>query len=208
MPSALTVIEVAITVFLTVQFVRNIATTHARRGWLAFLRFGPWGMLKIFLISIPIIAIVLTVGITLITVSPKILGFTWLQIFSSPDHKEAGTNLMVAGATKIPAFGVLFLVLFMANIPRLARIEEEQFRRGTKDWKDGAWRSLRFGLAHCIVGVPVGIGLALGLGGLWFTYQYFKGGVGRSTVYHSIYNWILAVFLFVFLVLSFDHPTR
>lgn len=62
---------------------------------------------------------------------------------------------------------------------------------------------MRFGLVHCLAGIPVFAGLALSLGGLWFTYQYFRGGVEASTVHHLTYNLLIMAAIAVFLVLHF-----
>jgi hypothetical protein len=43
------------------------------------------------------------------------------------------------------------------------------------------------------------VGLALAVGGLWFTHQYFRGGVERSTVHHLTYNLLVAVAMIVYL---------
>jgi hypothetical protein len=43
-------------------------------------------------------------------------------------------------------------------------------------------------------------GLALSLGGLWLTHQYFRGGVERSALHHTAYNLILVTLLFAYLV--------
>jgi hypothetical protein len=78
------------------------------------------------------------------------------------------------------------------------------FQRIFMKWAFSGWvlRSLTFGLVHCLAGVPLGVGLAITLAGLWFSWQYKKGGIERSTIYHSTNNLIaailiLAVILFV-----------
>lgn len=96
---------------------------------------------------------------------------------------------------------MLFLPLLFFALPSLAKLEEEDFRNGTLDWSDGIKRSIKFGLAHLFVLIPIGAALALNVGRLWFTYQYFKGGVERSNVYHSAYNSVVVTLLFVGLVI-------
>jgi hypothetical protein len=99
-------------------------------------------------------------------------------------------NLVLAG-TEIRYFPIVFVTLLFVNLPRLARMEEEDFRKGTRNWAHAVPRSLRFGLYHCFVGVPLFAGVALALPGLWFTLQYFKGGTDRSTLYHTAYNMVV-----------------
>jgi len=126
---------------------------------------------------------------------PNFLNWSWLTLLSDGKHVQAG-NQMVMGAT-IPYFGVVFLILLMLNLPRLAAAEEEEFRQGTKDWWHAIPRSLMFGMMHMVVGVPLWCGLALSIPGMWFTRQYFKGGISRSTMTHAAYNLMLASVLFV-----------
>ena len=65
----------------------------------------------------------------------------------------------------------------------------------TRTWLQGIYRSLVFGLAHLPMGIPLGAALALSIGGLWFTYQYFRGGVvqnyGRSADVPYYNKWYL-----------------
>ena len=98
-------------------------------------------------------------------------------------------------------YAIAFLTVLFFALPSLARLEEEAYREGTVNWAQGLVRSIRFGLIHLIMLIPLGAALALSIGGLWFTYQYFKGGVERSTLYHSVYNSIIIAVIFVVVVL-------
>lgn len=213
MPGLLDILEVGFMAFLAFDFVRQLRTTYTRRLFKVVFGAGWKKLLLYWLLDLPVLAIVLTIGTLLVSwpglkipafwhfKATPIMSFSWLQLLAEPGKPETGGNLAVAGVTKIPILGLGFLVLLFLNLPRLARTEEEWFRRGTKNWLDGCWRSLKFGLVHCLVGVPIGYGLALGLGGIWFTYHYFKGGVRRSTMVHTMYNATLVMLLAVFLVL-------
>ncbi len=101
--------------------------------------------------------------------------------------------------------GITFGVVLLMALPLFAYEEEMMFRVGTHNWKQGCRRSLVFGLMHCIVGVPIFVGLALGVGGLWFTLQYFKGGVERSTTYHLAYNATIFVSFMCYLLFTLLH---
>ena len=94
-----------------------------------------------------------------------------------------------------------FVLLLAFLLPRLALTEERLFRAGTRDWRRGVVRSVLFGLAHLSMGIPLGAALGLSIGGLWFTYQYFRGGVPRSTIYHLAYN-VIALIVIVLVMLA------
>ena len=87
-------------------------------------------------------------------------------------------------------------------MPRFAKQEEIQYRTGTRNWADGAWRSLRFGLAHRVMLIPFGASLALSVGGLWFTWMYFRGGTERSTLYHAAFNTTVLAVIFVTILVT------
>lgn len=141
-------------------------------------------------------ALVVFIAIKLNTV--PILGWGWWQLLDS--STGAGGQNMIIAPTTIPYVGSLFLLILIFALPRFAEIEEEIFRRGTPNWKSGFIRSVVFGLIHCTAGVSIGIGLALSVAGLWFTYQYFKGGVKRSTAYHAAWNLSIITLFAVFLL--------
>jgi hypothetical protein len=150
---------------------------------------------------------------TLSFAAPKmaqgVLQFSWMQLLATKGENAQGSNQMLSGAM-IPYFGPIFLLLLFVNLPRLAAAEEEEFRLGTKNWKHAVPRSISFGLMHMIVGLPLSVALALSIPGMWFTSQYFKGGVARSTAAHAVYNMMLATVLFVYVVQSqfAPHPAK
>lgn len=137
----------------------------------------------------------------------QLLNWSWLDLFATKGESVQGANQMIVGAT-IPIFGPIFLLLLFVNLPRLAAAEEDMYRDGTRDWFRAIPRSLIFGLVHMIVGVPLWCGLTLSIPGLWFTSQYFKGGVERSTMAHALYNMMLASVLLVAVVLWNLHVVR
>jgi hypothetical protein len=106
---------------------------------------------------------------------------------------------------------VAFCLAFLVVIPFLAKVEEEMFRQGHTEWKSIWWQSTKFGLVHCIVGIPIGFGIALIMSGLFYAYHYKRTfeknieafgyhtaneeAVMVSTTYHSMYNSIVITVL-------------
>lgn len=198
----LTLIQVAFAVFVTFDLVRYVVKRRYFRHYAVILHTRWPKIAAIAGQSLLVLALVLAAGFGLIELWPKVMGWSWLSLFSEPKDGPSGQNLMVA-PIQIPYVGVLFLGLLAFNVPRLARAEEYQFRYRTRDWVQGVLRSFQFGIAHCIVGVPIGIGIALSIGGAWFTLQFFKGGIRRSALYHAIYNWTILGLFLAFLVYGY-----
>lgn len=155
-------------------------------------------------IVIQSLVILACVGITILTLyslNNPVLNFSWYGFLlqhsgGAPAGGGADTGTtdtgpagnIILGPLQYPWLIAPFIGLLVFLLPRLANIEERIFRQGTRDWRQGLLRSLLFGLAHMPVGVPLSAALGLSLGGMWFTYQYFRGGVTRSTIYHLTYN--------------------
>lgn len=156
-----------------------------------------------FITTIPVLMAVIAVAILLYNNVPLMDKNPILWVLSSlfgwGDGSGQG-NIMLSGL-QWKYYAMIFLPVLLFALPTLAKYEEEDFRRGTRNWSEGIKRSIKFGLAHTIAFIPIGAALALSIGGMWFTYQYFKGGTERSTVYHAVYNSIVVVFLFVAVVL-------
>ena len=132
-----------------------------------------------------------------------------------------GTGNIVTGGTSrtngtplewiVPA---LFLLLLAPALPLFAETEELMFRKGAESWdlRRRLWMGLKFGLVHLIMGIPIGVALALSLGGWYFQWAYLRayrrhGGdvraaVMESTRSHLAYNMEVLTLVAVILVLA------
>jgi hypothetical protein len=115
-----------------------------------------------------------------------VLNWAWWSIIDGGES-VGGTNFAFAWIS-MPIIAPIMFILLAVAMPKLAQLEEELFRQGTKGIKSAIKRSIAFGLIHCLMGVSIATGLALSIAGMWFTYQYFRGGVRLSTAYHTAWN--------------------
>ncbi len=88
-------------------------------------------------------------------------------------------------------YGLLFLPLLILNVPFIVTLEEFIFRDGLSSWEQGLLWSLLFGFMHSFVGFSVGGCILTSLAGVWFTHQYFVGGLPLSVIHHSTYNLVI-----------------
>ena len=139
---------------------------------------------QMFLLNLAVQVIVVVVAMYLVQF--PVLDWNWWRLIDT-GASAYGTNASLAWIT-IPFIAPIFIVLLAITMPVFALTEEVIFRDGTLNWTSAIWRSIAFGLIHCTVGVSIGIGLALSIAGLWFSYQYFRGGIRRSTAYHTAWN--------------------
>ena len=196
----LDLIKYAFAIYVTYDFVKYARSGMAKRHMTVFAKRSAkeWAQ-ALGLVAVEIVVVVGLIGV-LMSIGNPVLNFSWLNLLvTAKDDPNAGTNLMVAPA-QIPWFGAIFGGLLAMNMPRLARREEEMFRRGTRDWKHAAPRSLHFGLIHMIVGVPLAAGLALSLAGLFFSWRYFAGGVRESSFYHTLHNYGILILLAAYFI--------
>lgn len=111
---------------------------------------------------------------------------SWISALSGGGSSGTeGTNLLIAPAT-LPILGPVFIALLVLNMPLLTRLEERLFRGGTRSYIGAIPRSLVFGLAHCLVGVPVAAGLALAIPGMWFSRCYMAGEQQKPADYSGV----------------------
>jgi phosphatidylethanolamine-binding protein (PEBP) family uncharacterized protein len=174
-------------------------------GWRAWRRELVGGLRpRHFLLAIPTIALVLVAAVVLLQVPGLDIGW-WTAIGGVGNPVVGGTERTTGTALEwlVPA---VFLGLLVFALPLLVTREEEMFRMGAESWTPWrrARRSVEFGLAHALIGIPVGVALALSVGGGYFTWAYLRGvrrsggsqraGVLESARSHLAYNvTILAV---------------
>jgi hypothetical protein len=167
-------------------FTYHLVRGKFRRYWKLLACLTPLQWVTGFLGAAVVLAVIVTLGALLFQVAPAWLNWSWLMLFGA---KQGGN--VVTAPFRIPYVAWVFWVMFFLLVPKMAYNEERDFRRGAQTPGKIAAQSLRFGLAHWIVGVPLTFCLALALGGVWFAYQYKRGGVRRSTAYHAMHNWLI-----------------
>lgn len=176
--------------------------------WHVWKRFS----VKMFCEVLSVIVLTVTAFITLYRVPGLSSG--WMNFFF-----VGGGNMSIRPITEgsestyisIRLLVPIFFVALALILPFLAKAEEEIFRKGHDEWGSIVKQSIKFGLAHCIVGVPLGVGIALVLPGLFFGYKYKRArdrnaetlgdaraldeAVMVSTAYHTMYNMVVVAFL-------------
>jgi phosphatidylethanolamine-binding protein (PEBP) family uncharacterized protein len=169
------------------------------RGWRAWRRELVGGLRpRHFLLAVPTIALVLVAAVVLLQVPGLDVGW-WTAIGGIGNPVVGGTERTSGTALEwlVPA---VFLGLLVFALPLLVTREEEMFRMGAESWtpQRRVRRSVEFGLAHALIGIPVGVALALSVGGGYFTWAYLRGvrrsggsqraGVLESARSHLAYN--------------------
>jgi hypothetical protein len=163
-----------------------------------------------FVLALPVLAAIIAAAFVLIQL--PVLSFGWWQAIGGVGNPAIGLTDRDLGILNlvIPAF---FLGLLVVALPLLVAREEWVFRRGAEH--RGMWRnvsrSVVFGLAHAIIGIPLGAALALSIGGLYLTWCYLEGwretrtqagALLESTRAHLAYNATILVLVAIALVLG------
>lgn len=182
------------------DFIRYVRKGTIRRHFTVFLRRSWREWIASWLQAVAVLVVIMVCVGSLLSLRNPILSFSWLQLISTKSEAEHGGTNLIVSTTTLPILGIVFGLLLAVNIPRLARLEEDTFRRGTKDWRDGILRSIKFGFVHMIVGVPVAAAMALSILGVWLTHQYFVGGVRQATFFHVLNNYTMLIVLAVYML--------
>lgn len=174
---------------------RRLVTTSAlrRRTWTIVRCIRPRHVLPVP----AVLALVLTAASVLVLVPG--LDWGWWSAIGGVGNPVTGSTDRTAGTTLEWLIPLVFVVLLLPALPLFAEAEEQRFRAGAEHWsfRRRAWRGVVFGLAHALIGIPIGVALALSIGGWYFTWWYLRGGVLESTRAHTAYNGTIILVLLV-----------
>jgi hypothetical protein len=159
------------------------------------------------------IVLTLVVGAAVLFVQVPGLAWGWWSALGGQGNPVFGSNDQTNGTPLEWLLPILFIVLLLPALPLFAQREEQMFRRGAEHW---SWvrrvlMALAFGLVHAIVGIPIGVALALSIGGAYFQIAYLRRfrqtgsqpeAVLESTRAHTAYNGLIVTIVLVVLVLS------
>jgi hypothetical protein len=166
--------------------------------------------LRHFLGAIPTLAAVLAVAVALIQL--PVLSFGWWTAIGGEGNPVIGSTDRTQGSALEIILPAVFLTLLFLSLPLLVEREEWMFRRGAEHRTVPAnlRRALEFGLAHALIGIPLGAALALSIGGLYLTLMYRlgwrrtgteTGALLESTRAHLGYNLVIVALVVTSLAL-------
>lgn len=136
-----------------------------------------------------ILALVVLAALGLVSIPP--LAFGWWTAIGGQGNPAFGVTDRTAGTAFEVVVPIAFVLLLLPALPLLVEREEIVFRLGAEGWSTPKRivKALLFGLVHALVGIPIGVALALSIGGAAFTLAYLRGyrstGSRRSALLES-----------------------
>jgi hypothetical protein len=126
------------------------------------------------LATVVVLALVLGAAIRLTSIPP--LAFGWWTAIGGQGNPAFGVTDRTAGTPFEVIVPIVFVLLLLPALPLLVEREEQLFRLGAEGWSTPKriGKALLFGLVHALVGIPIGVALALSIGGAAFTLSYLR----------------------------------
>lgn len=158
-----------------------------------------------------VLAGVVAASFVLTSIPP--LAFGWWTAIGGHGNPVFGVTDRTAGTPLELVVPIVFLVLLIPAMPLLVEREELMFRLGAEAWSmpKRVVKALLFGLVHAVIGIPVGVALALSIGGGWFTIAYVRAfrrsgsrraALAESTRCHLAYNSSIVALVVLVLVIE------
>ncbi len=149
-----------------------------------------------------VLASVLIVAIPLLLV--PVLRWGWWSAIGGDGNPVFGSSSTTMGTVWAWLIPLVFMALVVAALPLFANAEERMFRMGAQRWspRRRVLKVLQFGLIHALIGIPIGVALALSVGGAYFMSVYLrsyaltgsaKEATLESTRAHTAYNALIIV---------------
>jgi hypothetical protein len=149
-----------------------------------------------------VLAGVLAVAIPLLMLPP--LRWGWWSALGGAGNPIFGSSTTTSGTVWEWLIPLVFMGLVLLALPLFANAEERMFRSGAERWspRRRVIKVLQFGSIHALIGIPIGVALALSVGGAYFMSVYLRAyavtGSGHeatleSTRAHTAYNALIIV---------------
>ncbi len=205
-----TVVTVAVLAFVGVRLVQGLQVSRSAQGRHR-IRQIVGGIRWRHIWPVPLVLAAVVAAASVLLALPG-LSWGWWTALGGLGNPVTGTTEQTSGTVLEWLVPLVFLALLFPALPLFADAEERLFRRGAEGWSPlrRALRTVQFGLVHAVIGIPIGVALALSIGGWYFLRCYLRawrrtGSADEaqleSTRAHTVYNaMILTVVLVAVLV--------
>ena len=140
---------------------------------------------------------VLLVAIPLMLV--PVFRWGWWSALGGDGNPIFGSSTATIGTVWEWLIPMVFMTLVVVALPLFAHAEERMFRFGAQRWstRHRVAKVLQFGMIHALIGIPIGVALALSVGGAYFMAVYLRSyamtgsateATLESTRAHTAYN--------------------
>jgi hypothetical protein len=171
------------------------------------------------ILAVPVGAAV--IGSVFLMVShSSILAWGWWNAVGGTGNPSLSANNMMPTFIRIP-FQIFMITFAVVVLPVMAELEEDIFRKGSEH--RGPWKrfvaAFLFGMVHCLIGVPIGAGIAITVAGLYYTAAYLREykrtenqvlALAASSRAHLAYNVVVITVLLVAIlgIPAYHHVSR
>lgn len=142
-----------------------------------------------------------------------VLRWGWWSAIGGDGNPVFGSSSATIGTVWAWLIPVVFMALVVAALPLFAHAEERMFRSGAQRWstRRRVLKVVQFGLIHALIGIPIGVALALSVGGWYFMSVYLRsyaltGSAGEATLEstraHTAYNALIIVIVAIAVVVD------
>ncbi len=131
-----------------------------------------------------------------------VLEWGWWSALGGEGNPVTGSTTQTSGTVWEWLVPLVFVSMLLPALPAFAYAEERMFRTGAER-QDGIhriWSCVKFGLIHALIGIPIGVALALSVGGAYFLVVYLRAfrttrspreATLESTRAHTAYNGVI-----------------
>jgi hypothetical protein len=141
------------------------------------------------------------------------LAWGWWNLLGGSGTPFLGVSNETTGTVWEWLIPVAFIALLLPALPMWANAEERLFRSGAEAWstRRRVVKTVQFGLVHALVGIPIGVAIALTIGGGYFMIVYlrrFRSTSDRheatleSTRAHTAYNAVILTLVVILIVVG------
>ena len=196
------VLSVVVLAVVGLRLVQAVTLSRSQRG--RSLSKEIWTRLRWRHIwPVPFVLIgVLLVAIPLMFV--PVLRWGWWSALGGDGNPIFGSSSTTMGTVWEWLIPLIFMALVLLALPLFANAEERMFRMGAQRWstRQRVVKVLQFGLIHAVIGIPIGVALALSVGGAYFMAVYLRsyaltGSTNEATLEstraHTAYNALIIV---------------